>query len=226
MTLTTMYNPWEAGVPAMPSVEPHPLMTVPPKSRRLTFIERLQSFIVYFGATFVLPTIGLKIKDSSKFVPEKEVKTLTSLYSQSEMFLVNIETNCFDFPRISAPHFRYISGVSAKPPAPLPQSIEDFISDAEHGVVVVSFGSLQAIRKCIPFIMDKLLEAFGKLQQKVIFGYDTDKLDKYEVPSNVLILDWLPQNDLLGHNQTNLFITHGGILYITLSVIYSLPFRL
>jgi UDP:flavonoid glycosyltransferase YjiC (YdhE family) len=38
---------------------------------------------------------------------------------------------------------------------------------------------------------------------KIIFGVEKEM-------ENVLFLPWLPQNDLLGHPKTKLFITHCG----------------
>ena len=35
--------------------------------------------------------------------------------------------------------------------------------------------------------------------------------NNFNIPSNVKFMSWLPQNDLLAHNKTKLFITHGGI---------------
>ena len=37
----------------------------------------------------------------------------------------------------------------------------------------------------------------------------TDK--DFKMTSNVKFMSWLPQNDLLAHNKTKLFITHGGM---------------
>jgi len=34
--------------------------------------------------------------------------------------------------------------------------------------------------------------------------------DNIEIPDNVLIADWLPQNEILANNNTKLFITHCG----------------
>lgn len=33
---------------------------------------------------------------------------------------------------------------------------------------------------------------------------------KIDLSSNIKVASWLPQNDILGHNQTKLFINHGG----------------
>ena len=57
MTLNALYDPWNAGIPAMPSVDPHQLMTL--TSRKMNFKERLQSFIAYVmtGMPFGFPLI-------------------------------------------------------------------------------------------------------------------------------------------------------------------------
>ncbi|KAJ7334416.1 hypothetical protein OS493_014730 [Desmophyllum pertusum] len=34
---------------------------------------------------------------------------------------------------------------------------------------------------------------------------------KIDLSSNIKVASWLPQNDILGHNQTKLFINHGGV---------------
>ena len=52
------------------------------------------------------------------------------------------------------------------------------------------------------------LETFGKLRQKVIWKWVISPEDS--VPDNVLVTDWLPQQQLLGHSNTKVFITHAG----------------
>ena len=53
------------------------------------------------------------------------------------------------------------------------------------------------------------LQVFSKLPQKVIWKWEKDNLEN--VPSNVLLIDWLPQQDLLEHPNTRLFISHAGL---------------
>ena len=46
---------------------------------------------------------------------------------------------------------------------------------------------------------------------KVLPNRYTGSLTESEVPKNVKFMSWLPQSDLLAHNKTKLFITHGGL---------------
>ena len=125
------------------------------------------------------------------------------------MFLLVLDNMCFDYPRISAPHFQFLSGGgSATPPLKLDGEFEEFVSNAEHGVIILAFGSQESIRAVFEMVLDKFLEAFKGLKEKVIVQYKAT--GEVHIPSNVLARSWLPQNDILGHPKTKLFISHCG----------------
>lgn len=44
-----------------------------------------------------------------------------------------------------------------------------------------------------------LLQAFAKIPQTVIWKFETDTID---LPKNVIIRKWLPQNDILGNSYS------------------------
>ena len=61
-----------------------------------------------------------------------------------------------------------VGPLTVKEPLPLSQEYEEFVNNsANHGFIIVSFGSgvgILSVEK-----MDKLVRAFGKLKQKVVW---------------------------------------------------------
>ena len=47
-------------------------------------------------------------------------------------------------------------------------------------------------------------------QVQIFMRYSKEVPSTMKLPTNVKLIKWLPQNDLLGHNKTRLFLTHGG----------------
>ena len=210
IVISHRHYPWLAKIPALPSVEGFQgTFVLGPDS---TFIDRIFNTVTWliFETIAAPPSYLSGMSDNvfDELLPEKENIGFTRLLRKSEMFLILMDTLCTEHHRVSAPHYQFIGGLGARDPKPLPRKLQAFMDSAsEHGVIVMTFGSgMKRIRK---HILEPVLEVFKALKQKVIIRHDDD-ISHESVPSNVLIQNWLPQNDLLAHPNTKLFITHGG----------------
>lgn len=70
------------------------------------------------------------------------------------------------------------------------------MDEAKDGAIYFSFGTNVKGKDMPKEKVAIFLNVFKKLKQRVIWKWEDDKLaDK---PANVLISNWLPQNDILG----------------------------
>ncbi|KAM4577438.1 UDP-glucuronosyltransferase 2A2-like [Odontesthes bonariensis] len=126
----------------------------------------------------------------------------------------------FEFPRPTMPNVVYMSGFQCKPSKPLPKELEDFVkSSGEHGVIVMTLGTV--VEHLPEDITEEIAAAFAQLPQKVIWRHKGKKPST--LGNNTLILDWLPQNDLLGHPKTRVFVAHGGTNGIQEAIYHGVP---
>jgi glucuronosyltransferase len=104
---------------------------------------------------------------------------------------------------------------------PLPEDIKSFIESAEHGVVYFSLGGNLKPSKMKPEKQRDILAALLKLKQKVIWKWDDESLKVDE--NKFLVRKWFPQDDILAHPNVKLFVTHGGLLSCTESILRGKP---
>ncbi|XP_041635438.1 UDP-glucuronosyltransferase 2A2-like [Cheilinus undulatus] len=131
---------------------------------------------------------------------------LLSLERSADLWLVRADF-VFEFPRPTMPNVVYIGGFQCKEAKPLPADLEAFMqSSGEHGVVVMSFGTL--VSALSREVTEAIAAAFAQLPQKVVWKFLGEKPSS--LGNNTLLVEWLPQNDLLGHPKTRAFIAHGG----------------
>ena len=76
------------------------------------------------------------------------------------------------------------------------------------GVIYVSFGTVVKASIMPDTKRKVLLNVFRNLKQKILWKWETDQME--DKPPNVMLHKWLPQQDVLGHPNVKLFITHAG----------------
>ncbi|KAL8585732.1 hypothetical protein ACOMHN_056361 [Nucella lapillus] len=109
-----------------------------------------------------------------------------------------------DYPRPTLPNVKLIGGTVTEHAKPLPPELQPFMDSATHGAVIVTFGgSVLGVPK---HISNKLFQVFHDLPFKVVFRSNLTSPD----PAKVWTSKWLPQNDLLGHPNTKVFVSHCG----------------
>ena len=205
------------------SIAPSPLSYIPltgtELSDKMSFFERLLNVIVYgFNeyqiAQYVVPNYAGFIE---KYLgPDIDY---FSLFQAADLWLMRVDF-VFEFPRPTMPNVVYMGGFQCKPAEPLPEHLEEFVqSSGEHGVIIMSMGTF--VSELPADMTNEMAAAFAKLPQKIIWRYKGDR--PASLGNNTLIVDWMPQNDLLGHPKIKLFVAHGGTNGLQEAIYHGVP---
>nr|XP_040050593.1 UDP-glucuronosyltransferase 2B31-like [Gasterosteus aculeatus aculeatus]XP_040050594.1 UDP-glucuronosyltransferase 2B31-like [Gasterosteus aculeatus aculeatus] len=205
------------------AIAPSPLSYVPipgaELSDKMTFPQRVKNLLYFFFTCF--QTWYVTDSNYKPFVRRyfgDDVHYM-ELFQAADIWLMRNDFT-FEFPRPTMPNVVYMSGFQCKPSKPLSKELEDFVqSSGEHGVIVMTLGTLVA--KLPEDITEEIAAAFAQLPQKVIWRHKGKRPST--IGNNTLLLDWLPQNDLLGHPKTRVFVAHGGTNGIQEAIYHGVP---
>jgi len=119
----------------------------------------------------------------------------------------------FETIRPSMPKVVYVGGVQCDQPKLLENDLAEFVDGSgDAGLIVFSLGGALDTDALPHGFIESFFDIFRELPQRVVWKLKKVPPHLIEVqPANVKIVDWLPQQDLLGHPRTKLFISHGGI---------------
>uniref|UniRef100_A0A3P9IGN9 UDP-glucuronosyltransferase n=1 Tax=Oryzias latipes TaxID=8090 RepID=A0A3P9IGN9_ORYLA len=205
------------------SIAPSPLSYVPVtgsgNTDRMTFLERVKNIFFYL-LTYVQndvlakqiyqPTCDKYLGPDHDF---NQIKTDADIWLMKTDFV-------FDYPRPTMPNVVYMGGFQCKPAKPLPEHLEEFVqSSGEHGVIIMPMGTF--VSELPDDLANEIAAAFAKLPQKVIWRYKGKR--PASLGNNTLVVDWMPQNDLLGHPKIKLFVAHGGTNGVQEAIYHGVP---
>lgn len=128
------------------------------------------------------------------------------------------------YPRPYYPHLAEIACIHCRPANTLPHELEHFMSSAPAGVIYCSMGSSVRAANMPEELRQILIRTFARLTQyHVLWKWDGNAAKISDLPSNVRLSNWLPQQDILGHRRLRAFITHGGLLSMYEAIYHAVP---
>ncbi len=203
-------------IPHMPSYIPHMFSTF---SDKMTFSQRVQNFLLYLLDVPVTLSLNHDGHHIIKiYAPNKPIVPFCSLISKADL-CIGLTDSVLDFTKPTMPDMVSIVTLITQKAMPLEGEFASIISQTSHGVILVSFGTF--LDDLPESIIRKLLNVFATFPHTFIFKLG--KQISLKLPANVYMVKWMPQNDILGHTNTKLFITHGGINGLIESVYHAVP---
>ncbi|XP_069483228.1 UDP-glucuronosyltransferase 3A2 [Ambystoma mexicanum] len=218
---TLIANGQQIGLPCPPSYVP---VYQSHLTDRMGFWERVQNVFMYVGEQFVHRQVeGLFHNIIKDHYQEGARPVLYEIYQKAELWFYNTDLS-IDFARPLHPNVVYLGGILAKAAQPVPHELEEFIATSgDAGFIVITLGSmLSSVQR--PTLLREMNAGLARMPQKVIWRYQGSKWPaELELAPNVRILDWIPQNDLLGHHKARLFVTHCGMNSLLEAIHHGIP---
>ncbi|XP_047236521.1 UDP-glucuronosyltransferase 2A2-like [Girardinichthys multiradiatus] len=210
---------WErmcGQLPAPPSFVPGAMSKLTDK---MNFSERLWNVLFY--ALLDITSQHFVWKELDKYYSEIKGTPVSACKMMGKVDIWLMRTYWdFDFPRPFLPNFKFVGGIHCRPAKPLSKDMERLVQSSGHaGIVIFSLGSW--LKNLTIEKANMMASALAQIPQKVLWRYSGEK--PKSLGSNTRIYDWIPQNDLLGHPKTKVFITHGGTNGIYEAIYHGVP---
>lgn len=189
----SLFNSFLVSNPAHPAYVPNFIAGLPSE---MNFLQRFQNTIYYIWGKYFVYTTAMSQYDAimkKSYLPNGP--DLYDIYHNISLVLTYSHASVHpNTPMV--PALKEVGGFHIKKPKPLPKDLQRFLDDSPDGVILFSFGSYVSGTDLSAQERNIFINALGRLKQKVLWKFEA-KLSN--LPTNIKIMKWLPQNDVLGN---------------------------
>lgn len=190
-------------------------------TNKMDLMERIYNYIYLNADVLYRKFIATRAENKiAKRLFGEDTPDLEEFERNMTLLLSNTDP-ILDYPVPLPPNIIPVGGLQIKPGKPLPDDLKKIVDEAKHGIILFSLGTNIRSDQLKLERRQAFLDAFSRLPQVVFWKFETD--DIQGLPKNVYIRKWLPQNDILAHPKTKLFISHAGALSIQEAMYHGVP---
>ncbi|XP_019872405.2 UDP-glycosyltransferase UGT5 [Aethina tumida] len=185
----------------------------------MSFMDKVYNFLATYGTEFAYYKYWNEFEEAAKKKYGPKHAPYMKNVDRISLLLSNVNP-LLDYPQPLPPNIIPVGGLQAKPANKLPQDLQKILDNSVDGVIVFSLGTNMRSDKLSPEKRKTLLDAFKQLKQTILWKFESDIEN---LPKNVVVRKWLPQNDVIAHSNVVLFIGHGGALSTQEALYHGVP---
>ena len=191
-------------------------------TQRMSFLERINSVITHAMGIIAFKYFIVPSNDRVARPYHPNAPYFEDIERQIGIFLIN-NNPLFDYQEPFYSNVRLVGGTQIKKPKTLPDDLKSFADSSKNGLVYFSLGTNVRSDKLGEENIAKIFKVFSRLSQyNFLWKFETKDALK-NLPKNVKIQAWMPQNDVLAHQNTKLFMSHCGLLGSQEAMWYGVP---
>ncbi|XP_070155000.1 UDP-glucosyltransferase 2-like isoform X1 [Polyergus mexicanus] len=210
--------PWlkhHIGGPHYPTVRSYPYKDL---AKPINLWERTLNVLYYIVDDLVRQYYYMPISQqiTERYIGHK-IRPLSEIEKNISIILINTYS-AFE-PGIPLPpnvievgglHAQSVQRIADEEPVTYPDNIREFLDGADNGAIIISLGTNVKWKSIGLDKLEAVTLALSNLKQRVLWKLDIEL--PCQVPNNMMILKWMPQNEILNHKNVKAIWTHGGLL--------------
>ncbi|CAI2351016.1 unnamed protein product [Caenorhabditis sp. 36 PRJEB53466] len=196
------------GAPILPSFVPSSQTFTDDSGSLLSRLNNL--YMTYWSYEFQNKIQGFAQKALDEHYGKGKAPRIWDLVRDITWFFVNSDP-IFDFPKPLPQNVIEIAGISVSKTNSLDKDWDVILSERKKNVLV-SFGSIASPTTMPEAVKKSIVTTFAAFPDVTfIWKYDDTESHLTKHLTNVHIVKWMPQNDLLADKRVTMFWTHGGM---------------
>ncbi|XP_051167479.1 UDP-glucosyltransferase 2-like isoform X2 [Leptopilina boulardi] len=189
-----------------------------------TFFQRLKSTFVFYQSRYIFEKITHVQTEAMRKYLSSDIPNIREIEKTVSLMFVNSHHTLFAI-RPNTPAVIPIAGIHIEEnDDELSLELKKWMDDSIHGVIYFNLGAMMLIES---FPRDTLLAFYASFAKvapiRILMKIASEDKLPPGLPQNILTLSWIPQIPVLKHNNTKVFITHGGLMSLQEAIYHAVP---